>query len=121
MLPVLELDRLGIGHPQINLDVAEWQTHRRDIWLTDHECHLKIKVNISQKHSQARYIQHTYLPEKPTLKYRLDTMNTCVHSSIIKKNQPNSLEAITIGAQSTNQTFSDQRGVWFKAETLMID
>ena len=35
VLPVLELDRLGITHPHINSDVVEWQTHQRDIWLTD--------------------------------------------------------------------------------------
>ena len=59
MLPVLELGRLGIADPHINSDVVEWQAHQRDIWLTDHECHLQITVNISHKHSQAFYNIHT--------------------------------------------------------------
>ena len=63
VLPVLELGRLGIAHPHINSDVVEWQTHQRDIWITDHECHIQIMVNTSHKHSQTRYNTHNTLPD----------------------------------------------------------
>ena len=55
VLPVLELDRLGIAHPRMNSDVVEWQTHLRDIFLIDHERLLQMEANTSHKYSQTRY------------------------------------------------------------------
>ena len=51
----LELDRLSVAHPHINSDAIEWQTHQRDIWLTDSKCHLYRKINTMEKQSEASY------------------------------------------------------------------
>ena len=71
VLPVIDLDMLAIANTHINLDVLKWQTDRRDIWLTEHECHLQIKVNRSHTHSQARYNIYTFENSKhlPSLLY----------------------------------------------------
>ena len=84
MLPVLEVDSLGIAHPHINSSAVEWQRHERDIWLTDHEYHLQIIVNTSHKHSQARHniILHCPMLSAESYLYIMVGMEKLWHSPL---------------------------------------